>query len=132
MHLRPSCTSIFSIPALTHNITGPRTNSALAKLPRTLFRLHDTFHRPHIPNLSPASLISCAGKKPIAMLCTIDDILTVGELYQDRVLAPPKQNECDLKACQEMNKKVGIIKANIANLELDAIVNVLAEPCPVR
>ena len=60
----------------------------------------------------------------------IDDVLTVTELYQDRVLAPPKEDDTVTKPSQALNAKVGLIKANIANLELDAIVNVGYSPNP--
>ena len=58
----------------------------------------------------------------------LEDVLSVRELYQDRVLAPPKKDNTVTKPSQELNDKVGLIKANIANLELDAIVNVGQSP----
>ncbi|KAF8426909.1 MACRO domain-containing protein 1 [Tirmania nivea] len=53
----------------------------------------------------------------------VEHVLTVKELYQDRVLAPPKEADTVTKPSQALNDKVGLIKANIANLKLDAIVN---------
>jgi len=61
-------------------------------------------------------------------LYNVDDVLTVRELYQDRVLAPPKEDDTVAKSSQALNSRVGLIKANITHLELDAIVNVGQSP----
>lgn len=56
---------------------------------------------------------------------SVDDVLSVRELYQDRVLARPREDAVvEKKPSQELNDRVGLIGASIANLELDAIVNV--------
>ena len=62
-------------------------------------------------------------------LYNVEDVLTVRELYQDRVLTPPKEEDGIIaKPSQALNDRVGLIKANIANLRLDAIVNVGQSP----
>ena len=54
----------------------------------------------------------------------VDDVLTVRDLYKDRLLAPPSSPGDGITDSQDLNNRVGLIEANIANLELDAIVNV--------
>ncbi|KAF8453967.1 hypothetical protein BGX38DRAFT_1249537 [Terfezia claveryi] len=53
----------------------------------------------------------------------VEDVITVSELYQDRVLTSPKEDDTVTKPSQALNAKVGLIKANITHLKLDAIVN---------
>lgn len=54
----------------------------------------------------------------------VDDVHTIRELYKDGLLAPPSSPGDGITDSQDLNNRVGLIKANIANLELDAIVNV--------
>lgn len=57
-------------------------------------------------------------------LYNVDDVLTVRDLYKDRLLAPPSSPSDGITDSQDLNNRVGLIEANIANLEFDAIVNV--------
>ena len=54
----------------------------------------------------------------------VEDVLTIRDLYKDRILAPPSSLGDGITDSQDLNNRVGLIRANIANLELDAIVNV--------
>jgi len=53
----------------------------------------------------------------------VDDVLTIRDLYKDRLLAPPSSPGDGITDSQDLNNRVGLIEANIANLEFDAIVN---------
>ncbi|RPB21999.1 A1pp-domain-containing protein [Terfezia boudieri ATCC MYA-4762] len=53
----------------------------------------------------------------------VEDVITVRELYQDRVLTSPEEDDTVTKPSQALNAKVGLINANITHLKLDAIVN---------
>lgn len=55
---------------------------------------------------------------------SVEDVYTVRKLYQDSILVPHETDDTLIKPSQELNDRVGLIKANIASLELDAIVNV--------
>jgi len=126
MRLVPTFLRIFYIPKATRY-----TISAVPTRPATLLRLHCReghlllfiySYTSKAPQ-DPFPTLLCRRKTSTMPSYNRDDVLTIRELYQDRVLAPPSDTDHEIAPSQDLNNRVGLIRANIANLELDAIVN---------
>lgn len=62
---------------------------------------------------------------------TIDDATSLSDCYQHKFMLPADASMCDFEPSAELNSKVGLIRASITNMEVDAVVNVWSPRIPV-
>ncbi|KAF8457575.1 hypothetical protein BDZ91DRAFT_744095 [Kalaharituber pfeilii] len=133
MHLSAACANIL-IPTAKFCATFTPNCASVTPFSRRLSALQPHYYSHKLSRFGtrtvgnssflPPAFLRRKKKRTIVMPNrTVDDILTVRELYQDRVLAPTPPNECQAEPCQQLNGKVGLIQINIVSLEIDAIVN---------